>query len=121
MYCYSGSGWWCVVSVRGVVPLLAHSNYGGVLQSGLHACMPHPPRSPQVIAEMPVTVGATDARSMAAAAAAAAVVREAAASVISEHLEGESGKWAPARLGYRHQHSFCLQSRQYTALRCVDG
>ena len=45
----------------------------------------------QIAAEMPVTAGASDARSMAAAAAAAAVVREAAAAVVAEHLEGQSG------------------------------
>lgn len=45
----------------------------------------------QVAAEMPVTAGASDARTMAAAAAAAAVVREAAAAAVAEHLEGESG------------------------------
>ncbi len=46
----------------------------------------------QVAAELPVTAGAPDARSMAAAAAAAAVVREAAAAAVMEHLEGESGE-----------------------------
>lgn len=45
----------------------------------------------QIAAEMPVTAGASDARTMAAAAAAAAVVREAAAAVVAEHLEGQSG------------------------------
>lgn len=48
----------------------------------------------QVAAELPVTAGAPDARTMAAAAAAAAVVREAAAAAVAEHLEGESGTLA---------------------------
>ncbi|PRW58330.1 LETM1 and EF-hand domain-containing mitochondrial [Chlorella sorokiniana] len=43
-----------------------------------------------IAAELPVTAGASDARTMAAAAAAAAVVREAAAAVVAEHLEGQS-------------------------------
>ncbi|KAL4423518.1 hypothetical protein ABPG77_003651 [Micractinium sp. CCAP 211/92] len=45
-----------------------------------------------VAAELPVTAGASDARTMAAAAAAAAVVREAAAAAVAEHLEGESAE-----------------------------
>lgn len=66
----------------------------------IHRTSSHPPTHPQtclfqpglqVAAELPVTAGASDARTMAAAAAAAAVVREAAAAAVAEHLEGESG------------------------------
>ncbi|KAL4859684.1 Mitochondrial proton/calcium exchanger protein [Chlorella vulgaris] len=42
--------------------------------------------------EMPMGAGSSDARGIAAAAAAAAVVREAAASVVFDHLEGESAE-----------------------------